>query len=109
MAAEDSAAGETRRAGTRPRPPEVGDRGHVDADVVPGDDALGLDRHRDDPQRHPVQHVDERDDEPEAGIPRTPHPARPEQHPLLVLLHDSRRKASPSRNSAMTTTTTISW
>jgi hypothetical protein len=109
MAAEDSAAGETRRACTRPRPPEVGDRGHVDADVVPGDDALGLDRRRDDPQRHPVQHVDERDDEPEAGIPRTPHPAQPEQHPCSYCFTTLADKAIPSRNSAMTTTTTISW
>src|SRR5690349_13638589 len=88
-------------------PPEVGDRGHVDADVVPGDDALGLDRHRDDPQRHPVQHVDERDDEPEAGIPRTPHPAQPEQHPCSYCFTTLADKAIPSRNSAMTTTTTI--
>jgi hypothetical protein len=34
--------------------PEVGDGGDVDADVVAGDDALRLDRHRDDPQRHAV-------------------------------------------------------
>ena len=68
--------------------PEVGDRGDVDADVVAGDDALGLDRHRDDPQRHPVQHVDERDDQPEPGLARAEHPAEPEQHPLLVLLDD---------------------
>jgi hypothetical protein len=28
----------------------VGDRGDIDADVVAGDDALGLDRQRDDPE-----------------------------------------------------------
>jgi len=56
-----------------------------------------MDRHRDDPQRHPVQHVDERDDEPEARMPRAPHPAQPEQHPLLVLLHDPRRQGHPQQ------------
>ena len=86
---------------------EVSHRGHVDADVVPSDNALGLDRHRDDPERHPVQHVNERDDEPEARIPRAPHPAQPEQHPLLVLLHDPRRQGHaqywPSNPAAMRT------
>ena len=71
--------------------PEVGDRRHVDADVVAGDDALRLDRHRDDPQRHPVQHVDERDDEPQPGLAYAEHPAEPEQHALLVLLDDPHR------------------
>ena len=43
--------------------PVVGHRGHVDADVVLGDDPLGLDRHRDDPQRHPMNAIDEWHDE----------------------------------------------
>jgi hypothetical protein len=33
-----------------------------------------------------VQHVDERDDQPEPGVPRAPQPAEPEQRALLVLL-----------------------
>src|ERR1035437_2758242 len=69
---------------------EVGDGGDVDADVVAGDDALRLDGHGDDPQRHPVQHVGERDDEPEAGVAGAADPAQPEQHALLVLLDDPR-------------------
>ena len=71
--------------------PEVGDGGDVDADVVAGDDALGLDRHGDDPQRDAVQHVDERDDQPEPGSTFAEHPPEPEQHALLVLLDDPRR------------------
>jgi len=43
--------------------PVVGDSGDVDADVVAGDDPLGLDRQRDDPQRDPVNTVHQRDDE----------------------------------------------
>ena len=41
----------------------VGDGRDVDADVVAGDDPLRLDRHRDDPQRHAVDAIDERDDD----------------------------------------------
>ena len=71
--------------------PVVGDRRDVDADVVAGDDALGLDRHGDDPQRDPVQHVDDRDDQPQAGSAFTDHPAQPEQDALLVLFDDPHR------------------
>ncbi len=68
--------------------PEVGDGRDVDADIVAGDDALRLDRHGDDPQRHPVQDVDEGDDqaEPRPALPQDP--SQPEQHPLLVLFDD---------------------
>ena len=72
--------------------PEVGHGGDVDADVVAGDDALGLDRHGHDPQRHPVQHVDERDDQPQAGLACPDDAAEPEQHALLVLLDDAQRE-----------------
>jgi hypothetical protein len=71
MAAEDSAAGETRR--------------------------------------HPVQHVDERDDEPEAGIPRARTRLSRNSAPCSYCFTILADKAIPSRNSAMTTTTTISW
>jgi len=54
----------------------VGDRGDIDADVVAGDDALGLDRYRDHPQRHPAQHVDPRDDQVEPRCPRAAPPAQ---------------------------------
>jgi hypothetical protein len=74
------------------------DRGHVDADVVAGDDALGLDRHRYDPQRHPVQHVDERDDHSQPRVPQAADAAEPEQHPLLVLLDDLQRHRQPDQD-----------
>ena len=38
---------------------EIGDRGDVDADVVAGDDASGLNRDRDDAQRDSGQAIDE--------------------------------------------------
>ena len=41
-------------------------RRDVDADVVPRDDPLRLDRHRHDPQRHAPDVIDERDDEDQA-------------------------------------------
>jgi hypothetical protein len=62
-----------------------------------GDDALGLDRHRDDPQRHPAQHVDHRDDQVEPGCPRALQPAQPEQHALLVLPDDPHRQREPQQ------------
>jgi hypothetical protein len=37
-----------------------------------------------------VQHVDERDDEAEAGFAGAADPAQPEQHAFLVLLDDPR-------------------
>jgi hypothetical protein len=43
--------------------PVIRHRRHVDDYVVLGDDPLRLDRHRDDPQRHPMHTIDERDDE----------------------------------------------
>src|SRR5664279_2060088 len=67
---------------------EVGHRRHVDADVVTSDDALGLDRHGDDPQRDPVQHVDERDDHPQAWSAHADDATESEQDPDLVLLDD---------------------
>jgi hypothetical protein len=44
--------------------PVVGDGGHIHAHVVLGDDALRLDGHGDDPQGHPMEYVDDRDDDP---------------------------------------------
>src|SRR5664279_5253964 len=67
---------------------EVGHRRHIDADVVTSDDALGLDRHGDDPQRDPVQHVDERDDDPQARSAHADDATESEQDPDLVLLDD---------------------
>src|SRR4051794_29773294 len=43
--------------------PVVRDGGHADAHVVARDDPLRFDRHRDDPQRHAVHSVNQRDDE----------------------------------------------
>jgi hypothetical protein len=67
---------------------EIRHRRDIDADVVAGNDALGLDRHRDNPQRHPMQHVDERDDHPQPGFACAQHPAQPEHDALLILLDD---------------------
>jgi hypothetical protein len=67
---------------------EVDDGGHVDADVVAGDDALGLDGHGDDAQAHPVQDVHERDDDGQAGLADADDAAEPEEHSLLVLFDD---------------------
>ena len=76
----------------------VGDGGDVDADVVAGDDALGLDRHGHDPQRHPPQHLDQRHDQPQAGLSDPHHPAEAEQHPSLVLLDDPHRQRKPDQH-----------
>jgi hypothetical protein len=38
-----------------------------------------------------VQDIDERDDEPEPGVPRALQPAEPEQHAPLVLLDNFHR------------------
>ncbi len=54
----------------------VGDRRDVHGDVVAGDDLLRLDRHRDDPQRHAVHAVDERDMKISPG-PRGPSTSLP--------------------------------
>jgi hypothetical protein len=78
--------------------PVVGDGRHVDADVVAGDDALGLDRHGHDPQRHPPQHLDQRHDQPQAGLADPHHPAKAEQHALLVLLDDPNRQCKPEHD-----------
>jgi hypothetical protein len=40
----------------------------------------------------PVHDVDERDDHPEPGCPRAPHPTQPEQHTLFILLDDLHRR-----------------
>src|SRR3954470_4129927 len=67
----------------------VRDGGDVDADVVAGDDPLGLDRHRDDAQRDAVDAIDERDDEDHAGAAGAVLDApQPELHAPLVLLED---------------------
>ena len=59
----------------------VGDGGHVDADVVAGDDPLRLDRHRDDPQRDAMDAIDERDEHDQPGAARAaPDTAQPEHH-----------------------------
>ena len=78
--------------------PEVGDRGDVDADVVAGDDPLGLDRHGHDAQRDPLQPVDDRDDDAQAGFAHRDHPAEPEMHAALVLLHDPHRGCEKQRD-----------
>src|SRR6266536_4246612 len=66
----------------------VGDGGDVDADVVAGDDALGLDGHGDDAQADPVQDVDDRDDDGQAGLSDPDDASEPEQDSLLVLFDD---------------------
>ena len=67
----------------------VGDGGDVDADVVLGDDSLGLDRQRDDPQRHAVNAIDERHDEDQSRATRAAlHAPQPELHPPLVLFSE---------------------
>ena len=49
-----------------------------------GDDALRLDRRGDDPQRHLVHHVGERDDQPQprCPLPSSALPARPGRRPV---------------------------
>jgi hypothetical protein len=71
--------------------PVIGDSGHIDADVVLGDDPLRLNRHCHDPQRHTTNPLHERHDKDQ------PQPARlvpdlPEvKHDCtLVLLDDVR-------------------
>jgi hypothetical protein len=72
--------------------PEVGHRRYLDADVAPGDDALGLDRHCHDAQRHPVQDIDDGDEQPQSGFLGSGDPAEPEHHVPLVLLDDTHRE-----------------
>ena len=72
--------------------PVVRDGRDVDAHVVPGDDALGLDRHRHDAERHLPQHVDERHDDDETGLLLADHPAESEDDALFVLLNDVERE-----------------
>ena len=67
--------------------PEIGHRGNVNAHVVTGDDALRLDRHRHNPQRHPHQPIDHWDDHGQPWVLNTHHLAEAEQHTLLVLGH----------------------
>ena len=74
--------------------PEIRDSGNVDTDVVTGDDALRLYRHRDDAHRYLPQLVDDRDDERQAGLPDILDPPEPEQHTLLVLGHHPNRQRS---------------
>jgi hypothetical protein len=76
----------------------VGDRGHIDADVVSGDDALRLDRRGDDPQRNPAELVEERDDHAQAGRARAVQPSQPEQHALLVLPDQAHRQCESEQN-----------
>src|SRR6185312_5647110 len=65
----------------------VGDGGNIDADVVARDDALRLDRHRDDPHGDAVHAVHERHDEDQPGATRAAgDPPQPELHAQLVLL-----------------------
>src|SRR5581483_23068 len=71
----------------------VGDSRYVDRDVVAGDDALRLDRHRHDAQRNTVDPVDERDDHDQSRAERVvPDFAEPELHGPLVLLQDVDRR-----------------
>jgi len=58
---------------------------------------LGLDGHGDDPQRHPPQDVDHRDDQSQAGLPYPDDPSEAEQHAFLVLLDDSDREGQPEQ------------
>src|ERR1019366_1263392 len=46
----------------------------------------------DDTQRHPMQYVDQGDDDPQAWPSRPSQPSQPEQHTLLVLLDDPDRQ-----------------
>ena len=71
--------------------PVIGHRGHVDADVVLGDDPLRLDRHRDDPQRNATNALHERDDEDQTRSPcLVVHLPELEDDCTLVLLDDVR-------------------
>jgi hypothetical protein len=52
----------------------------------------GLDRHRDDPQRHSMNAIDERHDQDQSGSPRLVFELPElEQHDPLILLDDSYR------------------
>src|ERR1019366_7847985 len=46
----------------------------------------------DDTQRHPMQYVDQGDDDPQAWPSRPSQPSQPEQHSLLALLDDPDRQ-----------------
>src|SRR4051812_1536714 len=78
----------------------VRDGRDVDADVVARDDALRLDRHPHDPQRHAVDAVGERDDEDQPGTARAVDDLpEPELHAALVLLEDPhRQRPEPERH-----------
>jgi hypothetical protein len=72
--------------------PVIGHGRHINADVVLGDDPLRLDRHRDDPQRHAMNPIDERHDEDQPGTTRAILDlAQFKQHHTLVLLDDPNR------------------
>lgn len=52
------------------------------------DDALRLNRHRHNPQRHSHEPIDYRNDQCQAGFLDTHHRTEPEQDDPLVLRHD---------------------
>ena len=81
--------------------PVVGHGGHVDADVVAGDDPLRLDRHGHDAHRDTAQHVDQRDDQCEPRFLHIDDSSETEQDTFLVLLDDAERHrhAEQSENS----------
>jgi hypothetical protein len=59
---------------------------------------LGLDRHRDDPQRDPVQLVDDRDEQPQPGLAGADDPAEAEQHAPFVLPDDPDREGQDQQD-----------
>ena len=87
--------------------PVVGHRRDVDADVVARDDPLRLDRHRDDPQRHAPDAIDERDDEDQPRPAGVLDAAEPELHAALVLLEDPHRSVRVRRRASTPTTAMI--
>ena len=69
--------------------PVVSHCGHVNAHVVLGNDSLGLDRHRDDPQRDAINALNKRHDENQTRSARRTHDLPElEYHRALVLLDD---------------------
>jgi len=68
------------------------------------DDALRLDRHRHNPQRHPHQPVDHRNDQGQAGFPDTHHLAEPENTPLWYCVTTFTDSDNPIRATMASTT-----
>ena len=71
---------------------KVCDGGDIDADVVARDDALRLDRHRDNAQRNSSNHVDDGHDTNETGLSHRDDTTEPKHDALLVLFDDPKRE-----------------